>query len=54
MKALEEAGLISRNYGMVELHQEDPSPVQATAETTHLVCVVQRVYRDEAEPETVF
>jgi CRP-like cAMP-binding protein len=53
MKTLEELGLISRNYGVVELHNKSHNR-QSTNESVQVEVIVRRFKRDEQGPETVF
>lgn len=53
MKSLEEVGLISRNYGVVELHSMS-SPRRQADEPVQVEVMVRRVKTTEQGPETVF
>lgn len=53
MKALEEAGFISRSYGEVELN-DMPLDRQSSGESVQVEVIVRRFKHDEQGPETVF
>jgi CRP/FNR family cyclic AMP-dependent transcriptional regulator len=53
MKSLEEVGLISRNYGVVELHSLSLHG-QRAEEPVQVEVIVRRVKSNEQGPETVF
>jgi CRP-like cAMP-binding protein len=53
MKTLEAVGLISRNYGVVELHNSIPEE-RKPSEPIRMLATVRRFKRELQGPETVF